>query len=848
MRGALAGSAHVLLTTEKGQFARDMTSAERQFLRSMGAIDDQGRRTASSIRRSFLLIGGGILGSIGGAYLLGRAFRAAWEDMMQGQRVGAQTRAVLESTGYAANVTADDVERLGEKWMRLSGVDDEIVKHGANVLLTFRGIRNELGEGNKIFDQSVEQLLNMAFVLQEVGSEGSSSMDALQATAIRLGKALNDPVRGVTALRRVGVQFTRDEEKQIKALVESGRELEAKKIILRELQAEFGNSARAAGETFPQALERLRNTTSDLAAEYLNALVPSMQAGSEWLQQLIDDFADNEEAQAAFREEVQQVVETVADLARDANDVAQALGGWENVIKALIALKFAKFLLEWTVLMGRYRDVTKSAAVWTAALGAAQGGLGAGGALKALGSLRGLLTGTAIAGLSVTGTVAVGTTAAVLATPNTSGAGEGTRRAQKKALLDGEYADEYPWLTIGFGMAVRGDASPKVLKVIKSMGEPPWSEGKMASADRQLQRLLDTGGRGRGPQPGPRSRKPGTRGADALEPTTELSIETQTQLARAERSGNEAGILRALHRADQEYTKLLRQVTLSDEERLALIQQQGSVRNQIRSIEEGNAAEAKRAAEERKRQQEQAAKDRAEETRRQKELRHTTRVNALERKLDRATETETLRDDIRGLSDLVVYYKRYRDTFRRGSQEWIEANEDVKDAQARLAGARATQRQQREGLKLWRLERARRLAEETEGVTDDLRALKNLRAHWIQQRREADKYSQAWRDAQDRVDEINAAIRDAKRTNRDRASSRSGLRMVQDFLDLQAQYGPNFFPDGSFRFPSAGGVDTSNAQAAKQAVTIVQEFPQAPTDYFREARYAQAAAAAVFDG
>jgi hypothetical protein len=45
----------------------------------------------------------------------------------------------------------------------------------------------------------------------------------MSASAIQLGKALNDPIKGVTALQKVGVSFTQSQKDQIATLVESGR-------------------------------------------------------------------------------------------------------------------------------------------------------------------------------------------------------------------------------------------------------------------------------------------------------------------------------------------------------------------------------------------------------------------------------------------------------------------------------------------------------------------------------------------------------------------------------------------------------------------------------------------------
>ena len=60
-----------------------------------------------------------------------------------------------------------------------------------------------------------------------------------------LGKALNDPIKGITALSRAGVTFTQGQKDQIKTLVESGNLLGAQKIIMGELEAQVGGTAEA---------------------------------------------------------------------------------------------------------------------------------------------------------------------------------------------------------------------------------------------------------------------------------------------------------------------------------------------------------------------------------------------------------------------------------------------------------------------------------------------------------------------------------------------------------------------------------------------------------------------------
>ena len=216
------------------------------------------------------LIGGAAVGM----YALAKAAKMGWDEYNQGAKVAAQTNAVIKSTGGVANVTAKEVEDLGEALMLKSGIDDEVIKSGQNVLLTFRNIRDEAGKGN-MFKDATEAALDLSVAM---GTD-------MQSAALQVGKALQDPIRGLTALRRVGVSFTTAQEDQIKALVESGETMKAQKIILRELQKEFGGSAKAAGETFGGqiniARERLNNFLGDLVAK----AIPYLERLAAWIRQ-----------------------------------------------------------------------------------------------------------------------------------------------------------------------------------------------------------------------------------------------------------------------------------------------------------------------------------------------------------------------------------------------------------------------------------------------------------------------------------------------------------------------------------------------------------------------------------
>jgi hypothetical protein len=191
----------------------------------------------------------------------------------EAQQVMAQTEAVLRSTGGAANVSADDVLNLASKYQNLTGIQDDAIQSSENLLLTFTAVHNEAGRGNDIFNQATAAILDMSTALNR---GAVPSADQLQASTIQLGKALNDPIAGMTALKRVGVSFDQSQIATIKHLQESGDLMGAQKIILAELRKEFGGAAKAAGDTFAGQLAKLQANVNNLQERIGGVLVPAL--------------------------------------------------------------------------------------------------------------------------------------------------------------------------------------------------------------------------------------------------------------------------------------------------------------------------------------------------------------------------------------------------------------------------------------------------------------------------------------------------------------------------------------------------------------------------------------------
>lgn len=242
------------------EFVGDTRSLEGAFRNAGNSASGLGSKLGGLAKGAAIAAGAAGLGA------LFVTLKSGISEFTESARVAAQTEAVLKSTGGAANVTAKQVEDLASAIQRKSGIDDEAIASGENLLLTFTNIRNESGKGNDIFNQTVGIMADLSTALGQ----------DTKASAIQLGKALNDPIRGLTALQRVGVSFTAAQKDQIKALVESGRTLDAQKLILAELTKEFGGSAEAAGKTLPGQLAILKGSFENLAGSLIGAAVPAV--------------------------------------------------------------------------------------------------------------------------------------------------------------------------------------------------------------------------------------------------------------------------------------------------------------------------------------------------------------------------------------------------------------------------------------------------------------------------------------------------------------------------------------------------------------------------------------------
>lgn len=249
-------------STVKVVFIGDASKLKKE----LGEIDDATDKSSKGFSGFGTVAAAGFAAGGAAAVAFGKSAFDAYQDS---RKVAKQTDAALASTGATAWTTADAVSGLAESISKKTGVDDEAIQTGQNLLLTFTNLQNRAGDGNDIFDQATKTMVDMAAAL---GTDASGS-------AIQLGKALNDPVNGISALTRVGVTFTEEQKAQIKAMQAAGDIAGAQKVILAELSKEFGGSAEAQAT----ATDKMKVAFGNLQEQIGAKLAPVIDALATWI-------------------------------------------------------------------------------------------------------------------------------------------------------------------------------------------------------------------------------------------------------------------------------------------------------------------------------------------------------------------------------------------------------------------------------------------------------------------------------------------------------------------------------------------------------------------------------------
>jgi hypothetical protein len=214
---------------------------------------DRSKKSASSLKTSMSSIGSGIgsafsgitksVGAIGiaatgaAAAVGGIAYKliSIGEEGLQAEN---RIKSVVKTMGLFGTQSGDVASRLiemADATELATGVDGDLIMAAQAKLATFKELAKTAGTTGGAFDRATQASVDMAAVF---GGDASNY-------AVQLGKALEDPEKGLAALKRTGALTT----SQIKAISEefaaTGNRAKAFDQVLKAIETQVGGAANA---------------------------------------------------------------------------------------------------------------------------------------------------------------------------------------------------------------------------------------------------------------------------------------------------------------------------------------------------------------------------------------------------------------------------------------------------------------------------------------------------------------------------------------------------------------------------------------------------------------------------
>lgn len=241
----------------------------------------------------------------GGIELLGDVVKAT----IEAEKSQAQLAQAFKTSGGASGQSLKSLRSIAEELQKITGVDDDAIASVETLLLQFRHISGDT------FPQATKAVLDFS---ARMGVD-------LPTAAVAVGKALENPVNGLKALKAAGVDLSDSQQKTIQKLVETGHAAEAQKIVLDELTKSVGGAAEAARNTLGGALAALKVSTENLlegdtTGGGMKGLVDSVNG----LNDTIND--------PSIKSGIQDLIQGMAHLAEFAVKGASAFGGLAEAI------------------------------------------------------------------------------------------------------------------------------------------------------------------------------------------------------------------------------------------------------------------------------------------------------------------------------------------------------------------------------------------------------------------------------------------------------------------------------------------------------------------------------------
>lgn len=245
----------------RSEFGRAITSNDK-FNKSMrglsqGATAIQGPMggvaSRISVVNSLFSSGAGVVAGFAAA--LAGVVAVSYQSLKvfnEYEKAQLRTEALVRATGSAAGFSAEQLQLQADSVALNTLASVQGITEAQNVLLTFKSVSGET------FKQAVTLSQDMAAVF------GGTAKDK----ALQLGKALEDPVAGINALKRSGVSFTASQRDVIRSMVEMGDVAGAQQVILNQLAGQVGGAGSAEAGGLAGSIDTLGQRWDELLLSF----------------------------------------------------------------------------------------------------------------------------------------------------------------------------------------------------------------------------------------------------------------------------------------------------------------------------------------------------------------------------------------------------------------------------------------------------------------------------------------------------------------------------------------------------------------------------------------------------
>jgi hypothetical protein len=254
-----------------GNSTKGIDSSLSRADKAFDRLNANGSRSLGQLGGGFNVLAASVKAATGAlaAFSVASILKSALSEQEQLQRNMLRTEALITATGGAAGFSAKQLHEQARALNSVTLGSTEGIMKAQQIMLSFDKVSGDT------FTRGIELAMDMSSTIE----------GGLSSSVTMLGKALQDPIKGLTAMSKAGVSFNSEQTDLIKKMVAVGDAAGAQEVILKALAGNYGGVARneakglaGAQDTLSQSIQEAEIALadqlqmSDAAADGYNAM------------------------------------------------------------------------------------------------------------------------------------------------------------------------------------------------------------------------------------------------------------------------------------------------------------------------------------------------------------------------------------------------------------------------------------------------------------------------------------------------------------------------------------------------------------------------------------------------